>query len=289
MFDIGILRLEILRLRDESLDYLRGIGVLLIHFVDVFQLLWNRNSGIDVFNLELYGGFTLAGVAPLIFSFSTGLALHHWKDKHDFKYLLKRISLLLVSGLILSYVIDHDILAFGIFELIAVSNLILYYFNSVTISISGILLILLMKVICPMNFPLPIIMNRIFFTGIFPLVPFLAYAWYGCLYGKMKDYRISLLSLVFGILLFPTPLQDVSIILLNCGLASILYEVMKKVTVPYLNLYGVYSWRMTFWRYFLSYLPLIWLGLARRLDNPISIILSVLISACQGLLLLIKV
>ena len=234
-------------MRDESLDYLRGIGVLLIHFVDVFQLLWNEESGIDVFNLEFYGGFTLAGVAPLIFSFSTGLALHYWRDKHDVKYLVIRVSLLLLSGLILSYVIDHDLLAFGIFELIAVSNLILYYLNSVTLSISGILLVLLLKVMYPTDLLLPLVIDRIVFTGIFPLVPFLAYAWYGCLYGRVKEYRISLVSLVFGIVLFPTPIQDVALIFLNCGLVSAFYEVLKKVTIPYLDLYGVYSWRMTFW------------------------------------------
>jgi uncharacterized membrane protein len=109
------------------LDQLRGIAVLMIHFVDVFYLLWDGSSGFDWYGSYLLDNVPIYAIPPILFAFSTGLAFTFWRSRHrDLHYLFNRCALLLLSGLILSYYIDGRADAWGLFEMIAFINLVIF-------------------------------------------------------------------------------------------------------------------------------------------------------------------
>jgi len=300
--------------RYQALDQIRGIAVIWIHFVDLFLLLWNRSSGFDFYGGYLFDQFPVYGVPPILFSFSTGLSLTLWKDRHDYKYLLRRISMLFLSGLLLSYWVDGSVETWGLFEMIALLNLVLFYLNSRLISILGITTILTLNELTPpffsFHFPmvnyffnfeaLPFIVSQALVSGLFPMIPFLVWGFWGCLVVRYRNdlLRISLIPLGLGLILRMFQpfiynqdgnVYSTSMILLLMGISSLLLFLLDKIKIPALNLYGRYAWRLTFWRYPLFYIPFVWVGMFQILNDIAAFVLSVVFSIALILLIKVKV
>lgn len=300
--------------RYQALDQLRGIAVIWIHFVDLFLLLWNRKSGFDFFSGFIIDEFPVYAVPPILFSFSTGLSLILWKDRRDYRYLFRRLSLLFLSGLVLSYWIDGNIEVWGLFEMIALCNLVLFFFNSEYVSIFGIATILILNELIPpffvFHFPkipyfieyeaLPFIISQALVSGLFPLIPFLAWGFWGCIVSKHRNnlLRISLIPIGLSLMLkIFQPfiyrqygnVYSTSMVLFSMGIISLLLYLLQKIRVPVLALYGKYAWRLTFWRYPILYLPLIWLGMFQSLNYLYAFTLSIVLSLTLILLTKVKV
>lgn len=287
-----------------ALDQLRGIAVIWIQFVDLFFLLWNRKSGFDFYGAYLFDQFPIYGIPPVLFSFSAGLTLTLWRDRHDYKYLFSRVALLFLSGLVISYWMDGSVEAWGLFEMIALSNLVLFYLNSKLVSILGIGTILILNELTPpffaFHFPkvhyffafeaLPFIISQSIVSGLFPLIPFLAWGFWGCLVSKYRDklLRISLIPLGLGLALRTFQpfiyiqfgnVYSTSMILLLMGICSTLLYLLEKIRVPLLNLYGRYAWRLTFWRYPVFYLPFVWFGMLQSMNCIEAFIVALIFSS----------
>lgn len=300
--------------RYQPLDQLRGIAVIWIHLVDLFFLLWNRSSGFDFYGGYLFDQFPIYAFPPILFSFSTGLSITLWKEKHDYKYLFRRLALLFLSGLILSYWLDGNVEAWGLFEMIALTNLVLFYLDSKFVSMCGIAVILTLNGLKPpffaFHFPkvhyffefeaMPFIISQALVSGLFPLIPFLAWGFWGCLVSKYRNnlLRISLIPIGLGLMfrIFQPFIYNqygnvysTSMILLMMGISSLLLYLLDKIRVPTLNVYGKYAWRLTFWRYPTLYLPFIWFGMFQSLNYIEAFIVSTIFSLALILLTKVKV
>lgn len=302
--------------RDHALDELRGLAVIWIHFVDIFYLLWNGQGFFDFCCGYLFDEVPVYFLPPILFAFSTGLALTYWRDRHywDGQYLLRRFGLLLLSGLILSYYVDFSFEAWGLFEMICLVNFIIFIINSERLAIIGIVLIVLLNYLIPPHFTIsfqtfqyfkPIripshIVSQALVSGLFPTIPFLAFAFWGYIIGKhrKKFIKFGLIPLGIGLILrFVDPFvyaqfgntYSTSIIFLSMGMCSLLLYAFDKVRIPFLNLYGQNAWRITFWRYPILYFPFTIFGYFRKLNNEIAFFLSVIISISQIVLISDKI
>lgn len=310
---------KVKHMRDLSLDMLRGSAVVWIHFVDVFFLLWNRTYGFDFFGGYLFDGIPVYFLPPTLFAFCSGVALTIWTEKHkgDYRYLFNRIALLWLSGILLDIYVDmgaYD--AIGIFVMIAFMNLILYFFNSIPLSIIGIGIVLFLNHSIPLGyrwasptFPyfsgqMPLIPNYIpnlLWRGNFPMIPFLSWGFWGSLVGRIRNRDRDLIlsgviPIMFSLVLRTREafiysggggqLNTTSMIFLTFGLFSLMLYGLRFVKIPYLNVYGRYAWRLTFWRYFFLYMPFVWMGKFRGFNNEIALVLSVIMALAQILLVI---
>jgi len=264
-------------------------------------------EGFDFYGFHLAGEFPFYGIPPILFAFSTGVSISIWRERHDHRYLLSRVGLLLLSGFILAFYVDGRFDAWGLFEMIALSNFILFFVNSKLGSFLGILLILAVNhqippfysfVSEPVDYffefrALPMMASNAFVSGFFPMIPFITWAFWGVLYSKMQDKRLSLIPLAAGLALsFFEPfvysqygnVYSTSMILTTMGLSSLLLEALRNIHVPLLNIYGRYAWRMTFWRYFTLYMPFVWVGKFRAFNNINAFISAITLSISQIIL-----
>ncbi len=195
--------------------------------------------------------------------------------------------------------------------MIAICNFCLFFINSKIGAFLGIVCIMVFNHVIPpfysftsepVNYffefrSIPLILSNALVSGFFPLVPFMAWAFWGALYIRLKDKRLSLIPLGAGIFLsLFEPLvysqygnvYSASMILITMGVCSLLLEALRMHRIPFLNLYGRYAWRMTFWRYFLLYMPFVWTGKFRAFNNTSALIFAIVLSLAQVLLSLIS-
>ena len=297
--------------RFEGLDQLRGVAVVLIHFVDLFLLLWDRASGFDWFGSFIIDRFPVYGIPPILFAFSTGLGVMLWKPRHrEIDYLFRRSSLLMLSGFFLSYYVDGSADAWGLFEMIALLNIIIFFVDSVPLTVFGISMVLVANAFKPpfysFGFPrvpyffpdfelLPRIVSQSLVSGLFPLIPFLGWGLWGLLVGKIRGRESHLL--LAGIIPATVGLglrvvqpfeynqagnvYSTSMIVFSCGACSLSLWLLTKFRIAPLARFGMYAWRLTFWRYFALYMPFVWFGLFRSLPNMAALVVSVLSAIAQ--------
>jgi uncharacterized membrane protein len=195
--------------RFSALDQVRGLAVFLIHFVDVFYLLWDSAKGLDWYGAFIIDSFPVYAIPPILFAFSTGVSLTFWRQRHpELRYLFNRCGLLLLSGFILSYYVDGSIEAWGLFELIAFINLVIFFLHTPQRAAAGLIITLSLNSEKPpfysFSFPevpyffsgfemLPRMVSRSLVSGLFPLVPFLTWGLWGVIIGSIKKNPRKLL------------------------------------------------------------------------------------------------
>jgi len=297
--------------RYNALDQTRGAAVVLIHFVDVFYLLWDGASGFDWFGAHILDKFPIYGIPPILFAFSTGVSLTFWRDRHpELKYLFQRCGLLLLSGLILSYYVDGSADTWGLFEMIALLNVIIFFVNSIPLSAIGLTAVLALNAVKPpfysFTFPtvpyflpnfeaLPRIISQSLVSGLFPLIPFLAWGFWGVIIGRIRHnerHHIASGMLPLGLGLALRTIQPItysqwgnaystSMMLTSLGACSLGLLLLTKITIAPLTRFGRYAWRITFWRYPILYMPLVWLRTYKTLPHTTATIISLTAAGAQ--------
>jgi predicted acyltransferase len=199
--------------RLNSLDTIRGIAVMGIVFWDFFDLL---SKNLDWYAFRIVGNFPFYGVPPILFFFSAGVSQYlsinarkarGEKDWQIRNHVLNRGCILLLAGILLTIILREPPDNWGIFEEVALSNVVGYFLLAyVDLRPLAILLIALVglgstvppyfSIAMPSidflggpYFVMPNLFQRALFSGLFPFFPFFCFSLWGGILGRLLVER----------------------------------------------------------------------------------------------------
>jgi Na+-driven multidrug efflux pump len=132
-------------------------------------------------------------------------------------------------------------------------------------------------------------------SGLFPLIPFLSWGFWGVLMGRViyHERKLILCGVSMAVIGFALRyiqpftysqtgnIYSTSMIILTFGSCSLVLWLTSKLEFSLLARIGKYAWRLTFWRYIILYIPLVLLGLFRTLTGLEALIISITASSAQ--------